>query len=105
MHPSIIHTAENVFIKLKVNPGAHFDGLFQDSNRNLKLNVMNKPQDNKANKKVIKYFSRVLEIPKNRIAISHGLKSREKTLRLESKTMPEKEANARIQYFMDFLHK
>jgi uncharacterized protein (TIGR00251 family) len=44
-----------------------------------KVNVKAKPQENKANKEIIKFFSRMF---KKKVVITKGLKSKEKILEI-----------------------
>lgn len=61
-------------------------GLHGDS---LKIRVMSPPVDNAANKAVIDYFASRLKIPKSKMRIISGQKSRAKTLRIEGLSRAE----------------
>ena len=51
-------------------------------NKLLKVSVHAKPEDNKANEALIKLLSKTLHIPKSKVIIKRGHKSRIKTIHL-----------------------
>jgi hypothetical protein len=53
----------------------------------LKLKVQAPPVDDAANQAVVRFFSELLGIPKSRLFISSGAKSRDKTLRIEGMSL------------------
>jgi len=55
----------------------------------LKIRVTSPPIDNAANKAVIEFFASHLKIPKSRMKIVAGRKSKAKTLRIEGLTRTE----------------
>ena len=69
----------NNLLSLKVIPNAKRTELKEENNQ-LKLYVHALPEKNKANKEVIKFFSKLL---KKRVEIKSGLTSKEKLLRLQ----------------------
>jgi uncharacterized protein len=69
-------------ISLHVQPRARKTEIAGEFNGALKLKVMAPPVDDAANKAVIQYFASLLSIPKSRIEITSGEKSREKKLRI-----------------------
>jgi len=52
---------------------------WDENNLALKVNVHARPEDNKANIELIKYFSKLL---KRKVSIKSGLRSKEKILKL-----------------------
>ncbi len=50
---------------------------YDESRKSLKVTIAAPPEDNKANKEVIKFFSKLLKKP---VRIKSGLKSKEKLL-------------------------
>ena len=65
-------------LMIKVKPNSKKQELlFDEINKIYVLRVRAKPEDNKANAEVIKFFSRLL---KKKVCIAHGLRSREKII-------------------------
>jgi uncharacterized protein (TIGR00251 family) len=65
---------------LKVIPNASCTEIIIEKNGNLKVKVQVPPEDGKANKAVIQLLAHHLKIPKNRIKIIAGEKSRQKII-------------------------
>jgi uncharacterized protein (TIGR00251 family) len=70
-------------VPLHVQPRARRTELSGCYNGALKLKVQAPPVDDAANDAIVRFFSRLLEIPKSRLAITSGAKSRDKILRIE----------------------
>lgn len=68
-------------IYAKVNCNAKVNGVIAIDNR-LQVNTTAKPQENKANDKVIELVAMYYGIPKSNLKISHGLKSKLKTVEI-----------------------
>ncbi len=62
--------------KFEISEGA--DG------RKIKLYILERPVDNKANKAIIKYLSEILSIPKKNIEIVKGLKAKNKLIKISN---------------------
>lgn len=71
-------------VALHVQPRARRDEVVGLHNGALKLKVSAPPVDDAANRAVIEFFASLLDVPKTRLQIVAGLKSREKVLRIES---------------------
>jgi len=71
-----------MLLKVKVNPKAKENKVIKigEGSFNVKLNVA--PEKGKANKKLISILSKHLKIPKSRIKIKKGLKSRKKIIEI-----------------------
>lgn len=70
---------EGLLLTLKVMPNSSKNELIkQDSG--LKLRITAPPVDNKANKFVVNYLSKLFKVPKTSIKILYGELSREKTI-------------------------
>lgn len=70
-------------LKIKVLPGSkrnEISGFWQDM---LKIKVTAQPEDGKANRACINLISDKLNIPKNKISLIKGHKSREKQINIE----------------------
>lgn len=72
----------NNSLKVIVKPNSSKSEItgFDDARQAVKVNIKAKPEANKANIEVIKFFSRLL---KKRVRIASGFKSKEKILRIE----------------------
>lgn len=69
-------------IDLKVIPGAR-KNLFKSEQGLCKVYLTAPPVEGKANKALIEFLSGHFNVPKNRITIIRGLKSRHKTIAVE----------------------
>jgi len=76
----IRETGTGVDVPLHVQPRARRDELAGFHNGALKLRITAPPVNDAANRSVIAFFSSLLDIPKSRLEITSGLRSREKIL-------------------------
>lgn len=76
----IRETAEGLEVPLHVQPRARRSELGGVHNGALKLKVSAPPVDDAANRAVVEFFSEMMGIPRSRIRIIAGLKSRDKVL-------------------------
>ena len=90
----IRETAEGLEVPLHVQPRARRSELGGVHNGALKLKVSAPPVDDAANRAVVEFFSEMMGIPRSRIQIIAGLKSRDKVLRI---------AGASLRSFQAFL--
>ena len=69
-------------LKIIVRPNSSENKMigYDESRKAVKVNIAAKPEENKANMEVIKFFSRLL---KKRVKIKYGLTSKEKLLFFE----------------------
>ena len=69
-------------LKIIVRPNSSENKIigYDESRKAVKVNIAAKPEENKANMEVIKFFSRLL---KKRVKIKYGLTSKEKLLFFE----------------------
>jgi len=72
---------------LHVQPRASRNQIVGVHNGSLKLKVTAPPVDDAANKTVLQFFASRLDIPKSRLRIVSGEKSREKILRIEGMSL------------------
>lgn len=68
-------------LRVRVNPGATRRSAVWRGDH-LKVNLRNQPVDGKANEELIEYVSELLNIEETQLEIEHGIRSREKKLRL-----------------------
>lgn len=75
-------------LNIKLTPNAKFDkidGTFMDEHNIVYVKIYTTaiPEDNKANKQLIKIVSKALKVPKTKISLLKGDKSRLKVLKIE----------------------
>ena len=77
----IISCINKSYLKIIVKPNSHKDEIisYDEAKQAIKVNIKARPEANKANIEVIKFFSKLL---KRKVEIVSGLKSREKILRI-----------------------
>ncbi len=75
--------ASGLDVPLHVQPRAHRTELAGVRNGALKLKVQAPPVDDAANDAVVLFFSKLLCVPKSRLSIASGAKSRDKILRIQ----------------------
>lgn len=71
---------EHVYIRVTPNSSANKIGKFE--NNHLKIYITTVPEDGKANKAVISLISKTFKVPKSKIEIISGHKSKNKKIRL-----------------------
>ncbi len=91
------HTDTGYIIRIRVTPNAAkcgITGIFTDDKGTdfLKISVTAIPEKGKANRELIKWLSRYLQIRKSSIVLIHGETDRNKIFRIDRKLLPETEA-------------
>ena len=81
-------TASGLEVRLHVQPRAKHSEICGVHNGALKVKVTAPPVDDAANRAIVEYFSKLLGIPRSGLDIVSGLKSREKTLRVNGLSLP-----------------
>ena len=76
---SIQTKEDGVLVKLRISPNASKNQIIID-NDIIKLKVTAQPVENKANKAVVEYLSKLLKVPKTSITIVKGETSKDKTI-------------------------
>ena len=76
-------TACAIEVALHVQPRARRNEITGIHNGALKLKVVAPPVEDAANRAVVQFFASLLKIPKSRLTIISGQKSRDKVLRIE----------------------
>ena len=79
----ILETAKGLEIRIHAQPRARRTGLAGIHDGALKIKVAAPPVDDAANCAIVVFFAALLGLPKSRVRIAAGLKSRNKTLRIE----------------------
>lgn len=76
-------TNEGLILKLRISPNSAKNQIII-SEDTIKLKITAQPIENKANKAVIEYLSKLFKIPKTSITIIKGETSKDKTLFLKT---------------------
>ena len=71
-----------LFLNIKVLPGASKSELGEVKESSLKIRIAAVPEDGKANKELLSFLAKLLNLPKKDIILASGEKSRNKILRL-----------------------
>lgn len=78
----IREAGDGVDVPLHIQPRARRDELAGFHNGALKLRISAPPVDDAANRSVIAFFSSLLDVPKSRLELTSGLRSRDKILHI-----------------------
>lgn len=77
---------DGIILRLRISPNASKNQfIFADDM--IKLKITAQPIENKANKAVIEYLSKLFKVPKTKITILKGDTSKEKTLLIKTTDM------------------
>lgn len=82
---------DGVLIKIRISPNASKNQIILDGDT-IKLKVTAQPIENKANKAVVEYLSKLLKVPKTSISIVKGDTSKDKTLFITTSDNEKKES-------------
>ena len=82
----------SVLIDLYIQPGARCDLVVGSFDGRLKIQLRAHAVDGSANRALIAFVSDALNLPKRRVCLQSGSRSRRKTLRLESVHLEEVQA-------------
>jgi uncharacterized protein (TIGR00251 family) len=78
----IRETADGLLVRLHVVPRSKRCEISGTHNGALRVKVNAPPVDDAANRAIIDFFSRLFHVPKSRLTILTGLKSRDKVLQI-----------------------
>jgi uncharacterized protein len=73
-----LDSEDGVIISLYVQPNAPKSCIVGEYNGALKIKINAPPEDGKANEEIIRLFSKLLSVPKNKITLLKGHKSKQK---------------------------
>jgi hypothetical protein len=76
-------TPDGTLLLVRVNPGARKSEIMGEAGGRLRIRLQAPPVEGKANKELAKFIARELGLKKNRVTLTAGEKSREKTLLLQ----------------------
>jgi len=71
-----------MLIKVKVYPGSKKDKIIQKAEDSFEIMVREKPENNKANQRVIEIIAQYFNLPINKIRIVKGTKKRNKIIEI-----------------------
>lgn len=77
---------DGIILRLRISPNAS-KNQFIFAEDMIKLKITAQPIENKANKAVVEYLSKLFKVPKTKITILKGDTSKEKTLLIKSTDM------------------
>ena len=80
---NIIQKDNGILLKLRISPNSSKNELFIDGDI-IKLKITAQPIENKANKAVVEYLSKLFKVPKSSISIVKGDTSKDKTIFLDT---------------------
>lgn len=72
----------DVLLRVRVQPKASRNAWRMAPNGQLKIALTAPPIEGEANNALIVFLAKTLQVPKSRLQLEHGLKSRDKTLRI-----------------------
>jgi len=87
--PHIVESKAGLDVPLHIQPRAKRNQIAGYFNGALKLKIAAPPVDNAANRAVIEFFASLLDLPKSRLHIVAGTKSRDKVLRIDTLSLAE----------------
>ena len=79
----ILETAKGLEVRIHALPRARRTELAGIRNGALTIKAAAPPVDDAANRAIVDFFAALLDVPKSRVRITAGLKSRKKTLLIE----------------------
>jgi len=82
-------TPEGTLLKVRVTPGARKSELVGQAGDRLRVRLQAPPVEGKANQALVRLLASELGLKKNRVRLTAGEKSREKTVLLEGLALPE----------------
>jgi uncharacterized protein len=89
IRPRFVESNTGLDVPLHVQPRAKRNQIAGYFNGALKLKIAAPPVDDAANRAVIEFFASLLNLPKSRLHIVAGAKSRDKVLRIEALSLGE----------------
>jgi uncharacterized protein len=87
--PRFVESRECLDVPLHIQPRAKRNQIAGCFNRALKLKIAAPPVDDAANRAIIEYFASLLDVPRSRLHIIAGAKSRDKILRIDALSLSE----------------
>jgi uncharacterized protein (TIGR00251 family) len=82
-------TSEGVTFTVKVHPRAKENAITGELGDALKVSLTAPPMDGRANEACIKFFARLLKVPRSSVTIASGQTSRGRVIRISGLTAEE----------------
>lgn len=76
-------------VNVRVYPGSAIDSIKEATDTIIRIAIKEQAREGKANRALISFLSKALSIPKSRITIVRGNKSRDKVIRIEALRIEE----------------
>ena len=87
--PRFVESDEGLDVPLHVQPRSKRNQIAGCFNGALKMKIAAPPVDDAANRAIIEFFASLLDLPKSRLHIVAGTKSRDKVLRIDDLSLAE----------------
>lgn len=71
-------------LRIKVKPASKTDEIVREADGSLKVKIKAQPVEGKANKYLVEYLARVLDLPKSKVVLLKGETNQFKTLEIEA---------------------
>jgi uncharacterized protein (TIGR00251 family) len=71
-------------LRIKVKPNSKTDEVIREADGSLKVKIKAPPVEGKANKYLVEYLSKVLDLPKSKISLLKGETNSYKTLQIDA---------------------
>jgi uncharacterized protein (TIGR00251 family) len=78
-----------LLLHLRVQPNASISGIAGLHGQRLKIRLQSPPRDGKANQELLRFLSKLLNIPKSSLDLIRGQTSRDKTIRIKDVTLDQ----------------
>ncbi|HBO85129.1 MAG: YggU family protein [Deltaproteobacteria bacterium GWC2_42_11] len=82
-YPFLSSTEHGIILKLYIQPAASKNEIAGMHGGRLKIKLISLPVEGAANKLLIEFLAKTLDIKKRVITILHGMKAREKSVKIE----------------------
>lgn len=77
----MIEREDGVEISVRVQPNAKKEEIYGETDGALKIRLTASPREGSANKACVRFLSKITNVPKSKVVIQSGTKSREKRIR------------------------
>lgn len=99
----INQTDKGVILTLKLVPNSSFSKVVDCTDEFLRIKISSPPIENKANKELVLFCSKLLDVNKSKIEIVSGEKSKLKKVLIKDTNLQE--ITQKIMFVLDSLHK
>ena len=99
----LINTEKGIILNLKLVPNSSFSKVVDYTDDYLRIKISSPPIENKANKELISFCSKLLDVNKSKIEIVSGEKSKLKKVLIKDTKLEE--ITQKLMFVLDSLHK